>query len=122
LTLGSLPGLAPLVKSGKLRGLGVTSATRAPTMPDIPSISETLPGFETAIWYGLLAPAKTPREIVEHLHAHVGKALQHEAMSQRLASQGIEPGGMGPDRFAAIIKSDLARWQKVIQQANIKPK
>lgn len=119
MTFGSLPGLAPLVKSGKLRALAVSSAARAPTMPEIPTVAETLPGFETVIWYGLLAPAKTPRDIISRLHGEISKALGHDAVRQRLAAQGIEPGGIGPEQFAAIIKTDLARWQKVIRQGNI---
>ena len=121
MTFGSLPGLAPLVKSGKLRAVGVSSATRAPTMPDVPAIAETLPGFETVIWYGVLAPAKTPREIISRLHGELSKALAHDAVRQRLAGQGIAPAGIGPEKFAAIIKSDLARWEKVIRLGKIKP-
>lgn len=119
MTFGSLPGLAPLVKSGKLRALAVSSAARAPTMPEIPTVAETLPGFETVIWYGLLAPARTPRDIISRLHGEISKALGHDDSRQRLAAQGIEPGGIGPEQFAAIIKTDLARWQKVIRQGNI---
>ena len=119
MTFGSLPGLAPLVKSGKLRALAVSSAARAPTMPEIPTVAETLRGFETVIWYGLLAPARTPRDIISRLHGETTKALGHDAVRQRLAAQGIEPGGIGPEQFAAIIKTDLARWQKVIRQGNI---
>jgi tripartite-type tricarboxylate transporter receptor subunit TctC len=109
-----------LVKSGKLRALAVSSAARAPTMPEIPTVAETLPGFETVIWYGLLAPARTPRDIISRLHGEISKALGHDAIRQRLAAQGIEPGGIGPEQFAAIIKTDLARWQKVIRQSNIR--
>jgi tripartite-type tricarboxylate transporter receptor subunit TctC len=121
MTMGSLPGLAPLTKSGKLRALAVTSAARAPTMPDVPTVAETLPGFETVIWYGVLAPAKTPREIVARLNGEILKALGHDAVRQRLAAQGIDAAGIGPEKFAAIIKTDLARWGKVIRQGNIKP-
>lgn len=121
MTFGSLPGLAPFVKSGKLRALGVSSASRARTMPDVAAIGETLPGFETGIWYGTLAPAKTPREIIARLHTEISAALAHESVRQRLADQGIELSGIGPEKFAVIIRNDLARWQRVIQQANIKP-
>ncbi|HZN27123.1 MAG TPA: tripartite tricarboxylate transporter substrate-binding protein, partial [Burkholderiales bacterium] len=121
MTFGSLPGLAPLVKSGKLRAIGVSSATRAPTMPNVPAIAETLPGFETVIWYGVLAPAKTPREVIMRLNGEITKALAHESVRQRLASQGIDPAGIGPEKFGTIIKTDLARWGKVIRQGNIKP-
>lgn len=120
MTFGSLPGLAPLVKAGKLRALGVSSAARAAAMPDVPAISETLPGFEMVIWYGLFAPAKTPREVISRLHAETVKALRHEDMRQRLAAQGIDSGGTPPDEFAAIVRRDLARWQKVVRQANIR--
>ncbi|HYC47212.1 MAG TPA: tripartite tricarboxylate transporter substrate binding protein [Burkholderiales bacterium] len=121
MTFGSLPGLAPLVKSGKLRAIAVSSAKRATTMRDVPALAETLPGFETVIWYGALVPAKTPREIVARLNAEITKALSHATVRERFAAQGIESAGVGPEKFAAIIKTDLARWQKVIRQGNIKP-
>jgi len=120
MTFGSLPGLAPLVNSGKLRALAVSSAKRAAAMPHVPAVAETLPGFETVIWYGLLAPARTPRDVVNRLHGETDRALGHEDVRRRLAAQGIEPAGIGPEPFAAIIKADLARWQKVIRQGNIK--
>ena len=120
MTFGSLPGLAPLVKSGKLRALGVSSAARAAAMPDVPAIGETLPGFEMVIWYGLFSPAKTPREVISRLHGETVMALGHDDMRQRLAAQGIDPVGIGPDEFAAIIKADLARWQKVVRQGKIR--
>jgi tripartite-type tricarboxylate transporter receptor subunit TctC len=121
MTFGSLPGLAPFVKSVKLRALAVSSATRARTMPDVATIGETLAGFETVIWYGSLAPAKTPRDIITRLHAEISKAIAHDSVRQRLAAQGIELDGIGPEKFGAIIRTDLARWQKVIRQGNIKP-
>jgi len=119
MTFGSLPGLAPLVKSGKLRALAVSSAARASAMPEIPAVAETLPGFDTVIWYGLLAPARTPPDIVSRLHGEVVKALEHNEMRHRLAAQGIESKGIGPEPFAAVIRTDLARWQKVISKGKI---
>jgi len=88
---------------------------------NVPAIAETLPGFDTVIWYGMLAPAKTPREIIARLNGEIQKALSHETVRGRLASQGIDAAGIGPDKFASIIKTDLARWGKVIRQGNIKP-
>ena len=90
-------------------------------MPDVPTIAETLPGFETVIWYGVLAPAKTPREIITRLQRRDRQGAGTRQRPQRLASQGIDPAGIGPEKFAAIIKTDLARWGKVIRQGNIKP-
>ena len=120
ISFSSVAGLQPLLQSGRLRALGVSSARRLPALPDVPTVAETLPGFEVITWYGLLAPAKTPRDVVARLHAEVVKALGHEAIRQRLALQGFEPGGMPPDQFAELIKTDLVRWAKVVRDGKIK--
>jgi tripartite-type tricarboxylate transporter receptor subunit TctC len=120
LSFGSLPGLAPFVKAGKLRALAISSATRAPALPDVPSIAETFPEFEVVIWYGLFAPARTPRDVVVRLHAETVKALADGVVRHRLAAQGFDPEGTTPEQFAEIIRRDLARWKKVIASANIR--
>ena len=119
-SFGSLPGLAPFVKAGKLRALAVSSAARAPTLPDVPAIAETFREFEVVIWYGLFAPARTPRDIVTRLHAETVKALADKEVGQRLAAQGFDAGGTTPEQFTEIIRRDLARWRKVIANAIIR--
>lgn len=120
MAFGSLPGLAPLVKSGKLRAIAVSGARRAPSLPELPTIMETYPEFDVVIWYGLFAPARTPREIVTRLHGEAAKALANEDVAQRLAAQGFEPGGATPEQFAGIIRRDMKLWQTVIAQAKIR--
>lgn len=121
LSFGSLPGLAPLVNSGRLRALAVSSAARAPSLPDVPAIAETFPEFEVVIWYGLFAPARTPSPIVARLQGETVKALANDEVRQRLAAQGFDPAGTTQERFIDIIRRDMARWQKVIAAANIRP-
>jgi len=120
MSFGSLPGLAPLSKAGKLRAIAVSSARRAPTMPDVATIAETYPDFEVVIWYGLFAPARVPRDALARLHAEAVKALANNDVRQRLAAEGFDAGGNTPEEFAALIRRDMARWQKVIAKANIK--
>jgi tripartite-type tricarboxylate transporter receptor subunit TctC len=112
----------PHIKSGRLRALGVTGAKRAPGAEDIPTIAEAgVPGYESVQWYGLLAPAGTPRDIITRLHGATVKALQHPEVRQRLLNDGAEPVGSSPEEFAAYLRSETAKWAKVIQAAGIKP-
>lgn len=108
----------PHIKSGKIRPLGVTTAKRAGMLPDIPTIAEQgLKGFDANNWYGLLAPAKTPRPIVTKLNAEVVKALQMPDIQQYLFSQGLDPAPTTPEAFGAYIKSEMAKWAKVVRAA-----
>jgi tripartite-type tricarboxylate transporter receptor subunit TctC len=120
MAFGSLPGFAPLAKAGKIRAIAVSGAKRAPSLPEIPAIAETYPDFDVVIWYGLFAPARTPREIIGRLQTEAVKALANGEVMQRLAAQGFDPGGTTPEQFADVIRRDMARWRKVIEKANIK--
>jgi tripartite-type tricarboxylate transporter receptor subunit TctC len=101
--------------------LGVTSAKRSIALPDIPTIAEAaLPGYEAVQWYGVLAPAGTPREITAKVHAGIVRALQESNVKERLLGDGAEPIGGTPEEFAAVIRDDLAKWGKVIKDAGIK--
>jgi len=112
----------PHIKSGRLRALGVTGSKRAPGAEDIPTIAEAgVPGYEAVQWYGLLAPAGTPRDIITRLHGATVKALQNPEVRQRLLNDGAEPVGSSPEEFAAYLRSETAKWAKVIQAAGIKP-
>ena len=110
----------PHIKAGKLRALGVTSAVRSEALPEIPAIGEFLPGYEAAQWYGVLAPAGTPSDIVARLHAELVKALLHEEVKVRLAADGAEPVGSSPEEFAAFIRSEIDKWAKVARAAGIR--
>ena len=121
LMFATMPTILPYVKSDKLRGLAVTGATRDPSMPDLPSISETLPGFDVKNWIGLFAPVGTPPAIVKKLHVEVGKIMQQPAVQKKLESEGAKYYAMSPEAFGAFQRKEAARWGKVIKSAGIKP-
>lgn len=120
--LGFTPpiSLVPLPKTGKVRALGATSKERLAAMPEVPPIADALPGYDSNGWNGVLAPAKTPRPIINQLHAEIVKALHAPDVVQQLAAQGVEPVGNSPEEFAAIIRTDIDKWAKVIKAAGIK--
>ncbi|MBI4191611.1 MAG: tripartite tricarboxylate transporter substrate binding protein [Betaproteobacteria bacterium] len=117
----STPGSAlPFIKSGKARALAVTSAKRFPSFPELPTVAETVPGFEAVAWIGLLAPSGTPREIVTKLRGEVVKALENPDARNVLAAQDYGVVGSTPEEFVDFIKKDMARWAVVIKNAGIK--
>ena len=117
----TLPAALPYVKSGQLRVLAVTSARRWPTLPDVPSLAEAgVPGYEMTLWTGLMAPAGTPQEIVAQLHRETAQVLAQPEVKEAIGRQGGEINTGGPAEFAALIKSDLVKWQRVVTQAGIK--
>ncbi len=112
----------PHIKTGRLRALGVTGTKRAPGAEDIPTIAEAgVPGYEAVQWYGVLAPAATPRDIITKLHTGVVRALQNPDVRQRLLNDGAEPVGSSPEEFAAYLRSETTKWAQVIKAAGIKP-
>ena len=121
LMFATMPAAMPHVRSGKVRAIAVTSAKRSQAMPELPTIGETLKGYDASTWYGVLAPAKTPRAIVNQLHGEIVKLLKVAETHDRLLAQGFEPVGGTPAEFAAYIKSEMAKWAKVIMAAGIKP-
>ena len=117
----NIPTVMPLVKAGKLKALAVTSAKRAASLPDVPTLAESgLAGYETLAWFGLLAPARTPPELVATLHRELQKALAKPEVREALARLGAEPSGIGPAEFGGFIKSEIAKYSKVIKDAGIK--
>ena len=103
---------------GKLRGLAVSGATRSPSTPDLPTISEAgLKGYESSNWLGLLAPAATPKEIISRLHVESVKALARPDVKERLTATGLEPIGTTPDQFAAHIRTEIEKWRKVVRES-----
>jgi len=112
----------PHVRAGRLRALGVTSAIRSASAPDIPTVAEGgLPGYEAVQWYGLLAPAGTPREIVAKLHAETVAILRAPESAKRLAGDGAEVIASTPEEFAVFIKAETIKWAKVVKAAGIQP-
>jgi len=121
LAFGPINSILPLVKSGKLRALGVTTDKRLQYLPDVPTISEELPGYETDIWIALVAPAGTPQAIVAKLAGQVHEIFKLSDVRERLSEQGIEPKTSTADDLSRLIKADLARWAKLIKQTGASP-
>jgi tripartite-type tricarboxylate transporter receptor subunit TctC len=109
-----------MTRSGKLKALGVTSPKRAKALPDVPAIAETLPGFDIQAWYGFMAPAGTPREIVKKIHDDSVAIIRRADFLERLDRDGIEPVANTPEQFAAQIKADIAKMGKIVQAAGAK--
>jgi len=106
----------PQVKAGKIRALAWTSAKRSPQLSEVPTVAESgVPGYEVNGWQGILAPAGTPREIIDKLNAEILKVLQMADVKERLSSQAMEPVGSSPEQFAALIQAEIVKWGKVIK-------
>ncbi len=111
----------PFVKAGKLKAIAVTTSTRSSLLPDVPTMAESgLPGYEATNWYGFLAPAKTPRDIIERLNTEMVKILQMTEVKEKLAGLGAEPVGNTPQQFAEIIRSDAAKWKRIVAETGAK--
>jgi tripartite-type tricarboxylate transporter receptor subunit TctC len=118
----ALPTAMPHLKTAKARALAVTTAGRSQAMPDLPSISEAgLPGYEATQWFGILAPAGTPRPIIDRVNQEVTAALRSAEVKQHLASEGAEVVASTPEQFAEYLRSETMKWAKVIKAAGIKP-
>jgi tripartite-type tricarboxylate transporter receptor subunit TctC len=115
----NLGGAINLIKGGKIRALAVTSKERSKELPDVPAAAEVLPGFENAGWFGLMAPAGTPKEVVEKVYRDSAKILQSEAFKAALAKQGMVPVGNSPADFQAAIREETGRWAKVIRERHL---
>ena len=119
--IDSMPSSIAHVKSGKLKVLGVSTAKRVPALPDVPTIAESgLPGFDIATWYGVWAPAKTPKEIVSKVSSEIANALKRPDLKERLAGLGAEGVGSTPAEFAAYCESEFKRWAKVVKDSGAK--
>lgn len=117
----SLAAALPMVKVGKLRALAVTSAGRSAAVPELPTVAESgFPGFDITPWYGILAPAATPREIVSLLNAEIGRIVRLPDVRKAFATQGLEAVSSTPEQLAAVLKAEIAQWAKVIRDANIR--
>jgi tripartite-type tricarboxylate transporter receptor subunit TctC len=117
----NMPSSLPLVREGKLRALGVTSATRSAAAPDIPTLAESgLPGFEAVSWFAMFAPANTPAPVVNKLQAEISKILKSPEISKKLLDIGLDPSGSTPAELAAYQKSEIAKWSKVVKDSGAK--
>ena len=115
--------ITPHVKSGRMKGLAVAAEKRAPGLPEVPTAAEGgLPkDFSVSGWYGLVAPAKTPKSVIDRVHAAAVKALKSDVVVQRLAASGSSPIGDGPEKFDALIRAEITRWNKVLTAAGVQP-
>jgi tripartite-type tricarboxylate transporter receptor subunit TctC len=121
LTITGVPPLLAQVKAGKLRGIAVAAAKRLPLLPDLPTMAETVPGYESTQWYGILAPAGTPKEIVAKINADIARGMKQPETAQRLSGEGADPFGGPSEQFGAHIKAEIERWGKVIRASGARP-
>jgi len=115
-----LQGAQTLVRSGKLRGLAITTPMRVAALPDLPAVAEALPGFEVVGWYGVIGPAKLPRPIVVRLHDELIRILNSPEVRERIVADGSEPVGSSPEEFRRFMHADLAKWAKVVRESGAK--
>ena len=116
----NLPSSMAFIKSGKLRALAVTTAKRWPGAPELPTVAESVPGYEVSGWFGLLAPAGTPKEILNKIQSAVAEAVRSPEVAKQLRDQGAEPVANSPDQFAQEIKADVEKWRKVANATGVK--
>jgi tripartite-type tricarboxylate transporter receptor subunit TctC len=118
LYMSSVPTLIGQIRNNKLRALAVTSAKRVDDLPNVPTINESgYQGFDAVTWFGLLAPAGTPRDVIAKLNAEFNKALQHPELRKKLGDEGADAAGGTPEQFAALIRDEIPRWGKVVKES-----
>ena len=114
----AIPSL-PHLRSGRLRALGVTGAKRNPVLPEVPTVADTLPGFEVYSWYGIAAQGATPKDLVARLNRDIARVLETSEMRSRIAAEGAEVKGGSPEEFTAFLRAEIDKWAKVIKAAGI---
>jgi tripartite-type tricarboxylate transporter receptor subunit TctC len=119
-SFGTAPGLIPHVKGGKLVAIATSGTTRIASLPGVPPIAETLPGYDLVNWFGVFAPPQTARPIVDKLYQSISRALAQPAFIEKLASDGFEPRELSPEKFDKLFRSELAYWQKFVEENRIK--
>jgi tripartite-type tricarboxylate transporter receptor subunit TctC len=121
LYFGNVPSVINHARSGKLRAIAVTGAKRTPAAPEVPTVAESgIPGFLVTTWYGVSAPAKTPRPIIDKLHSEIVRALNSPDLKARLTNDGADPVGNTPEQYTAFVQNEIAKWGKVIKSAGLK--
>jgi tripartite-type tricarboxylate transporter receptor subunit TctC len=119
LVITNLPEQVAYIKSGRTRALGVSTTKRSPAFPDVPSISDTVPGYDVTVWYGLCGPGGMPRPLVQQINADLQKAVSSPETTKRLNDAGIELAPGSADQFSAFVKGEVVKWAKVIKEAGI---
>lgn len=115
----NLPSAIGHVRAGALKALAVTTPERFPGLPDVPTVAETVPGYEVSAWFGLLAPARTPREIVDALQGRIAAVLAEPETRARLLDLGGTPGGIGPDAFGEVVRAEVAKWPAIVARTGV---
>ena len=118
--VGALPAMVPQHKSGRVRGIAVTTSKRNGAVPDVPTVAETVPGYEAILWYAFFGPKNLPKDVVTLLNGEITKAISTPEMKERMASEGLDPVGGPPSQFGDVLKRDVPKWTKVVKDANIK--
>lgn len=121
LIFGGLPPMIPHVKSNRLRGIAVTTAKRSNAVPDLPSVGETIPDYEAPQWFAILGPKALPNDIVARWNREIDRVVQLPDVKERMSGEGLTPAGGSPERLREVLKREIARWQRVVKTANIKP-
>jgi len=116
----NIPAALPLLSSGKVHAIGITSKARSPLLPNVPTIAETIPGYEAGSWHGFFAPAKTPKAIVNYLSVELAKAINSPQVKQVLVADGVDVVANTPEEFAAFLNVEIDKWAKIIKTANVK--
>jgi len=120
LTCDSLVQALPYIRAGRLKALAVLGAKRTPLLPDVPTVAETVPGFELTNWFGLVVPVGTPPDRIAKLYADVAKALPQKEVGEKFTEMGADPVGSTPEEFGAFMKAESAKWARLIKEANIR--
>jgi tripartite-type tricarboxylate transporter receptor subunit TctC len=121
LYFGNVPAVISHVQARRLRPLAVSGSKRTPAAPGIPTVAESgVPEFAVTSWFGVAAPAKTPRPIIDRLHAEIVRALNTPELRERMQGMGADPGGNTPEQYTAFVQNEITKWGKVIQAAGIK--
>ena len=110
----------PQINAGKLRGIAITGSKRVPMLPNTPTVAETVPGYEVVNWFGMVAPAGTPREAIDRWRSEVVKAMNVPEIREKMISLGTDPVGSTPEEFRAFMSAENAKWARVIKEANIR--
>lgn len=121
LTFNGISALEQYVRTGRIRGIAVTGSKRSASFPELPTIAETLPGYEVVPWGGIIAPVGVQKDVVARLNAAINKALGTPALLERFKALGVDPGGGTPEQFAAHVRKEIPKWAEVVKRAGIKP-
>ncbi len=120
LMIGNLPPILPHIKSGKLKAIAVTTMTRTSALPDVPPMADTISGYESLAWFGLFAPANTPKEIIAKWHEELVRVLKLADVRERIEKMGFDVVGNSPDQYATIVRNDIKKWQRVVLMSGAK--